>query len=249
MNVHLNQYGLFPASQSAYRQHHSADAAVTIVHNDIVRSDDAGFVSALVLLDLSAAIDTVDHGILLEVVTERFGVENLELDWFRFYNTGRTQTLTTPGDSSAPVAFTCSVSQVLMIGPKEFIMYTEDIKETIDLFIINHHLYADDSQLLAHVKMNAIMEHHRRLKTCVESLRDWCSSRRLPLNPDKTKLIWFGSRTNLVKLRQLDVMSLNLCSVAVEPVDSVLDLCFILNSELSMRVLISKISSTCFFHL
>ena len=50
-------------------------------------------------------------------------------------------------------------------------------------------------------------------------------------------------------LWQLDVMSLNLCSVAVEPVDSVRDLGVILDSELSMRVHISKISSTCFFDL
>ena len=41
-------------------------------------------------------------------------------------------------------------------------MHTEDIKETIDRFIINH-LYADDSQLLAHMKINAFMEHRRRL--------------------------------------------------------------------------------------
>ena len=119
----------------------------------------------------------------------------------------------------------------------------------MDRSIINHHLYANDCQLLAHIKINAIMEHRRRLETCVESLRDWCSSRRLQLNPDKTELIWFGSRTNLVQPRQLDVMSLNLCPVAVEPVDSVRDLSVILDSELSMRVHINKISSTCFFHL
>ena len=52
-----------------------------------------------------------------------------------------------------------------------------------------------------------------------------------------------------MKLRQLDVMSLNLCSVAVEPVDSVRDLGVILDSDLSMRVHISKISSTFFFYL
>ena len=86
-------------------------------------------------------------------------------------------------------------------------MYTEDIKETIDWFIISHLLYADDSQLLAHMKIIAVMEHRRRLETCLESLRDWCSSRRLQLNLDKTELIWFGSRASLVKLRQLDVMT------------------------------------------
>ena len=130
-----------------------------------MRSNHAGFVSALVLLDLSAAFDTVYHAILLEVLTERCGVQNLEFDWFRSYHIGRTQTLTTPGGSSAPVALTCSVPHGSVIEPKEFIMYTEDIKETIDYFIINHHLYADDSQLLAHMNINAVMEHRRRLET------------------------------------------------------------------------------------
>ena len=85
------------------------------------------------------------------------------------------------------------------------------------------------------MKINAVMD-RQRLETCVESLRDWCSSRRLHLNPDKTELIWIDSRTNLLKLRKQDVMSLNLCSVAVEPVDSVRDLGVNLDSELSMRV-------------
>ena len=43
------------------------ETAITIVHNDIVRAIDAGEISLLVLFDLSAAFDTVDHGILLEV--------------------------------------------------------------------------------------------------------------------------------------------------------------------------------------
>ena len=198
MNVHVNQYGLLPARQAAYRQHHSTETAVTIVHNDIMSFTNAGFVSTLVLLDLSAAFDTVDHAILLEILTKRFGVENLELQWFRSYHTGCTQTFTTPSDSSATVAFTCSVPQGSMIGQRS---------------------------------------------------SSWCSSRWLQLNPVKTKLIWFSSRANLVKLRQPDVMSVNLCSVAVEPVNSVRDLGVILDSELSMRVHKSKISSTCFFYL
>ena len=51
MNIHVNQYGRFPAQPSAYRQNHSTETAVTIVDNDIVRSTDTGTVSALVLLN------------------------------------------------------------------------------------------------------------------------------------------------------------------------------------------------------
>ena len=128
-------------------------------------------------------------------------------------------------------------------------MYTENVKETIDQFIINHHLYADDFQLLAHMTINAVMEHRRPLETRAKCFRDWCYSQRLQLNKDKSELMWFGTRVNFVKLRQLDALSLNLCSVAVVPVDFVRDLGVILDSKLSMRVQIRKILSTCFFHL
>ena len=120
-----------------------------------------------------------DHGIQhWSTHRTKFGVEKLELDWFRYYHTGHTHTFTAPSGSSAPVRLTCSVPQGSVIDPKEFIMYTKDIKETTDRFIISYHLYGEDFQLLAHLKIKAVMEHRRRLETCVESLRDWCSSRR-----------------------------------------------------------------------
>ena len=55
------------------------------MHNDIVRAIDAGDVSDLVLLDLRAAFDTVDHGVLLDVLNLRFGIEDRALAWFRSY--------------------------------------------------------------------------------------------------------------------------------------------------------------------
>ena len=45
------------------------------MHNDIVRAIDAGDVSALVLLDLSAAFDTVDHGVLQDVLNLQSGLK------------------------------------------------------------------------------------------------------------------------------------------------------------------------------
>ena len=62
-NKHANLYHLLPSRQSAYQQHHSTETAIIIVHHDIVHAIDARQVSVLVLLDLSAAFDTVDHDV------------------------------------------------------------------------------------------------------------------------------------------------------------------------------------------
>ena len=83
--VHANQYSLLPVRQSAYRQYHSTETAIISVHNDIVRATDAG----LVLLDLSSAFDTVDHEILIDVLRDRFGIEQHEQEWFRSYHIAR----------------------------------------------------------------------------------------------------------------------------------------------------------------
>ena len=86
------------------------------------------------------------------------------------------------------------------------------------------------------------------MKLCVERLKDWCLSRRLQLNQGKTELIWLDSKSKLADLKQLDT-KLNICSVVVEPTDSVRDLGVISDSELSMRQHVGKLSSTCFFYL
>ena len=62
---YLSKSGLLPPLQSAYRVSHSTETAVLKVLSDILLAIDSGDLSALVLLDLSAAFDTVDHDILI----------------------------------------------------------------------------------------------------------------------------------------------------------------------------------------
>ena len=169
---HAFQHNLLPERQSAYRRYHSTETAITIVYNDIVPSTDAGFVSAWVLLDLSAAFATVDHNMLIDVLWKRFGVQQYELNWFQSYHSGRSQTFVVSDNKFGPVALTCSVPQGSVIGCKKFVAYTEDIVETIDRFAVNHHLYAEDSQLLIHMHLEEVAEHRHRLELCVEQLRD-----------------------------------------------------------------------------
>ena len=71
---YLNEHDLFPSLQSAYRQHHSTETALLKVKNDILMNMEDQCVTLLVLLDLSAAFDTVDHRILLDRLQFDFGI-------------------------------------------------------------------------------------------------------------------------------------------------------------------------------
>ena len=59
-HVYLTSHGLYPPIQSAYRKCHSTETAFLKVQNDILMDLDSQSVTLLVLLDLSAAFNTVD---------------------------------------------------------------------------------------------------------------------------------------------------------------------------------------------
>ena len=77
--------------QSAYREFHSTEAALFRVNNDISASLDKGHVTALTLLDLSAAFDTIDHNTLTNRLAEWYGVSGMVLAWFKSYLCGRLE--------------------------------------------------------------------------------------------------------------------------------------------------------------
>ena len=111
LHEHAAAHCLFPVYQSTYRPRHSTETAVVDVLDKIFRAVDSDKVCALVLLDLSAAFDTVDHSILLTVLKHRFGVHEGVLDWFRSYLTGRTQCVSASTGRSEPTQLTCEVPQ------------------------------------------------------------------------------------------------------------------------------------------
>ena len=89
-----------------------------------------------------------------------------------------------------------------MLNSQKFIAYTEDFAELIDL---NHHMYADDTQMIEQTTIPSIPGTIMNLQSCIETTQVWCKSQRLQLNPAITELIWFGSKANLKKMADLDL--------------------------------------------
>ena len=81
---------MMPKTQSAHRPFHSTETALSKVYNDLLLSADDGQVSALCLLNLTAAFVTVDHSLLMLRLECQFGLRGVVLSWFRSYLSGRT---------------------------------------------------------------------------------------------------------------------------------------------------------------
>ena len=246
---HATEFNLFPPKQSAYRQFHSTETAVLSVHNDIVRAVDNKELSLLVLLDLSAAFDTVDHHILLNVLENRFSIQGTALNWFCSYFTDRTQSFVLGDSTTDAYTVDCSVPQGSVLGPLSFVAYTDDIGDVVERqHGVSLHQYADDKQLFASAKIHRIADLRRQLGDCVVDVRKWCASRRLQLNADKTEAIWFGSRASISKLSSQD-RTLAIGETTINTTDVVRNLGVHLDSELSMKQHVAKVASVCFYHI
>ena len=75
IQTHLHNNKLTDKFQSAYKSKHSTETALLKVTSDILKTVESGNVSALALLVLSAAFDTIDHSILLKLLNVTFEMD------------------------------------------------------------------------------------------------------------------------------------------------------------------------------
>ena len=144
-NDHLVKTNLMDPFQSAYRPNHNTETALVRVCNDILRAIDQRKITILVLLDLSAAFDTMDHQILLDRLHIRFGVCGVALDWFKCYLTRRRQFVSVNG--SDPKLLKCGAPQGSVLGPLLFLAYVSPLWDIIRKHGLYFHSFADDTQL------------------------------------------------------------------------------------------------------
>ena len=100
INIHLSQYHLHEPLQSAYTPNHSTETAVVKVTNDILRALDCRQCVYLVLLDLSAAFDTIDHRVFLRRLREDYAITGGVAGWMESYLSNRSQAIDIKGTSS-----------------------------------------------------------------------------------------------------------------------------------------------------
>ena len=155
---HLERNNINVPLQSAYKKNHSVETALLKVQNDILRDIDMNKSVFLVLLDLSAAFDTVNHDILLNRLNTSFGVRDLALKWFKSYLSDRQFYVSVPEGKSFSRSFDCGVPQGSILGPILFSLYISPIADIIHRHELGYHLYADDTQLYISFSTTSLCE-------------------------------------------------------------------------------------------
>ena len=132
LSRHCEDFNLLPDYQSAYRENRSCETAVLRVSNDILWAFEKQSITSLVAIDLSAAFDTVDHTILLNILNCKFGLTGKALKWFDSYlRPSSFKVLVDNNHQSKEKSLEVSVPQGSCAGANLFNIYCSPLEDVV----------------------------------------------------------------------------------------------------------------------
>uniref|UniRef100_A0A8C6Q1G2 Reverse transcriptase domain-containing protein n=1 Tax=Nothobranchius furzeri TaxID=105023 RepID=A0A8C6Q1G2_NOTFU len=242
--THLSINSLYEVFQSGFRPHHSTETALIKITNDLLLAADSGQISILILLDLSAAFDTISHTVLLHRLST-IGISKTPLNWFKSYLSNRTQFVQLRTFHSNPKPVTSGVPQGSVLGPLLFIIHLLPLGNIFRKFNIHFHCYADDTQLYFSTQPNPPLP-SSSLFSCLTDVKSWFSSNFLQLNSNKTEILLIGTKSSLSKTSSF---SLSFDNTTLLPTAKAKSLGIILDNTLSFIPHINNTIKTAYFHL
>lgn len=242
LNSFLALNNCFDVFQSGFRPHHSTETALVKVFNDIHLNTDSGRTSVLVLLDLSAAFDTVDHNILLDRLENWVGLSGSVLNWFESYVRDRDYFVSLGIYTSERTKMTCGVPQGSILGPLLFNIYMLPLAQIIENNKICYHNYADDTQIYITLTPGDYGP-IQALSNCIDQINDWMCQNFLQLNKDKTEVLVFGAKEERLKV------SAQLQSAMLKTSNQARNLGVVMDSDMNFSSHIKQITKSAYYHL
>ena len=250
LTEHLTKFNLLPDHQSAYRANYSTETALVSLYNDLLETADAGEASALLLLDLSAAFDTIDQQILIDRLSHYFGISDPAVCWFVSYLSDRTQSVQIGNVSSGVILLLFGVAQGSVLGGPLFIMYVAPLADATAVDGVDVRQFSDDSQAKKRFALQPDFADQRRC--CTELARwavntnDWLTLNRVQLNIVKCILLYATTSSNADRI---DPMPLQVGPALVQPTQEATNLGVVMDSHLTMAAHVRRTCRAALFHL
>ena len=208
--AHVDNHNLTKSMQSAYKQLHGTETALARLHNDFQRALDNQKAVILIMLDLSAAFDTVDAEILLQRLGHEFGVLGSAQMWLKTYlENYKSCRVSVAGEFSDNIELKYGLPQGSVIGPLGFVFYTHIVGDILRQHHLNYYIYADDIQIYTVVDPTVPGDSACalfKLTRCVHDIKQWMINivRALILSRlDYCNLLFNGiTQKNLVRLQK-----------------------------------------------
>ena len=155
-------------------------------------------ITAVIILDLSAAFDTVDHNLLLKVLDKKFGIKNITLCWYEQYLKPRRFRVCINGNYSQEKTLEFSVPQGSTQGGYLFVSYASTLDEVVpkDLQLNG---YADDHSIWKCFKLEDESDTIATIESTMLDVKCWMDAVCLKMNESKTEFIYFSSKQMLKK--------------------------------------------------
>ena len=220
--------------------------------NDILLKMNSQYVTLLVMLDLSAALDTFNRKILLHRLQHDIGFSGVHvtLQWINSYLSNRSQRIAVQGTLPRVFDLDCGVPQGSSLGPLLYVICASELFNIIERHLPDAHCYADDSQLYLGFRpadgLSSQTDAIQAMERCIDDIRHWMVSDRLLLNDKKTEFLLIGTRQQLA---EVDPLHLRVGTMDIEPKNCVRNLGAWFDSMLSMETHINKVCSSGFYYL
>jgi exonuclease III len=247
LSSHILHHGLDEPLQSAYRPQHSVETALVKVYNDMLLALDSRKGVMLVLLDLSAAFDTVEPEILTHRLELLYGITGEALLWVKSYFENRRQFVNIDGKHSRKHPLD-SLPQGSLFGPFSFPKYTSPIGRICEKYDVCYHLYADDTQVYVEFDKNSAVEAKDRLERCIDEIRLWLAINRLKLNEEKTEYVVVGSKQFQKSVSEV-VSTVMVGGAVIGATQSARNIGAIVDSHLDMGEHVTALTRSCYLHL
>ena len=199
------------------------------------------------LLDLSAAFDTINHKLLIRRLKDKYQLGGMIIKWIESYLSGRSFRVKVNNSMSEECILEIGVPQGSILGPLFFIMYTKELETLASRYGFNIHLYADDTQI--YVSFDPKTETRKCLKNlqqCFADIKKWMADNFLKMNDGKTEIMEIHPN-QLVRLPQPSFSLGSQCTI--KPAESAKNLGFYFDSTLSLDAQITHVKQTAYMNL